>query len=239
MSNELTKPTPNPWEAYGNAMAARSIVGKLLRFTKGDYTAGTNDDDVPIGTRFVAVMDSLHAGWIRWQGNRPSEQRMGAIADGFQPPRRAELGDFDEDQWEIDDNGARRDPWQFSNYLVLVAVDDDELFTFTTASRGGLNAMGELSKAFGKAMRQQPDKYPVIELDVGSYQHSNRAYGRIKYPIFRVVDWIEKKRFLELLEEGNDGGSGNDSPAAALSESSPAATAKPKKTSKSTAETRF
>jgi hypothetical protein len=232
MSSELIKPTPNPWEAYGDAMATRTIVGKLLKFSKGDYVAGTSDEDVAVGTRFAAVMDSLHVGWIRWQNNRPTEQRMGPISENFQPPRRTELGDLDESQWETDDDGHPRDPWQFSNYLVLVAVDDDELFTFTTASRGGLNAIGELCKTFGKTMRQQPDKYPVIELGVGSYQHSNRAYGRIKYPVLAVVDWIEKKRFLDLLD-----GEGEDSSPAALP--AEAAKATPKKTAKATAETRF
>jgi hypothetical protein len=27
---------------------------------------------------------------------------------------------------------------------------------------------------------------------VGSYQHRDRSLGRIKYPIFKIVDWVNK-----------------------------------------------
>jgi hypothetical protein len=210
MSNEVAKPgQPNPWEAYGNAAAARMIVGDLLKFSKGDYTAGAYDDEVPLGTKLVAVMDSLQVGWVRWQGNRPTQHIMGPVAGGFQPPSRRDLGDEDEDEWEADDKGERRDPWQFSNYLLLVKPDDhDAVFTFTTSSRGGLGALGELCKTFGKHMRQVPDAYPIVALGAGSYQHSNRSYGRIKYPVFEVVGWTDKGDFAELLDDVPDG-SGN------------------------------
>src|SRR5262249_31892144 len=151
--------------------------------TKGDFVSGAYNDEVPLGTKFQAVMSRLNAGWVKWQDNRPAERIMGAVGESFQPPRRAELGDQDKQLWETDNEGRPRDPWQFGNELVLIAVEDGKLYTFTTSSRGGLNAIGELCKTFGKMNRQQPDKIPVIELDVGSYQHSNRAFGRIKYPI--------------------------------------------------------
>src|SRR5207244_2215804 len=133
MGNEVTKPGPNPWEAYGNAAAARSFVGKLVKFSKGDYTAGTTDDEVPLGTEVVADMDSLQVGWTKWWGHRPVDYRMGAVAENFQPPPRRELGDLDESEWETDDEGEHRDPWQFTNNLVLVRPDNpDAIFTFST-----------------------------------------------------------------------------------------------------------
>jgi hypothetical protein len=39
-------------------------------------------------------------------------------------------------------------------------------------------------------MRTNPDEEPLIALGVGSYQHSNRAYGEIRYPILKVVGWV-------------------------------------------------
>jgi hypothetical protein len=212
MVNEIARAGDNPWLAYGNAAAARTIVGDLLKFSKGDFTAGTHDDEIPLGTRLVAIMPSLTIGWIKWLGNRPVEQRMGAVAENFQPATRRELGDEDQGEWETPD-GEPRDPWQFSNYLILVSQDEPaRTFTFTTSSRGGLGAIGELSKTYGKALRQHPGQCPVIELDVGSYLHSNRAYGRIKFPIFKVVDWVAEAPFTKLLT-GAEGGSsdGDDS----------------------------
>ena len=135
--------------------------------------------------------------------NMPTEQIMGAVIDGYAPPKRAELGDLDQAQWEVDDKGRRRDPWHFSNYLILVG-DDDALYTFATRSKGGLGAIGELCKSYGKAMRQQPDKFPVIELGVGSYLHRDRTLGRIKYPVLKVVDLVPAGPFLRLLAEADD-----------------------------------
>jgi hypothetical protein len=157
------------FEGYGNAATARSITGTLLRFSKGDFLAGQDGADIPVGSRFVAIMDSLTVGWVRWEDNATTEQRMGLVAEGFQPERRSDLGDHDKDRWEVDNNeGQPRDPWQFTNYLILQAAKDGEIYTFTTASKGGLGAVGELAKAYGKTMRQKPDQYPVIELYVGS-----------------------------------------------------------------------
>ena len=53
-----------------------------------------------------------------------------------------------------------------TNYLQMKAQDweatewdvgDESLFTFTTSSRGGLSAIGELCKIYGKHMRQRPE----------------------------------------------------------------------------------
>jgi hypothetical protein len=191
-STDPTTEQSNFFEAYGNAATARSIEGTLLKFSKGDFFAGQQDEEIPLGTRFVAIMDSLLVGWVCWQGNAPIEQRMGLVSDAYQPERRNDLGDLDQEKWERDGENKARDPWQFSNYLILRRAKDGEIFTFATSSRGGLGAIGELAKAYGKAMRQQPDQYPVIELGVDSYQHRDRSLGRIKIPTFRIVGWTTK-----------------------------------------------
>jgi hypothetical protein len=76
-----------------------------------------------------------------------------------------------------------------------------QLYTFTASSKGGIGALGTLSKAYGQQMRQRPGQYPVISLGVSSYQHPNRTLGRIKYPVFEVKDWVSTKPFTELLSK--------------------------------------
>lgn len=201
----------NPFQSYGDQVSQRSIVGKLLKFSKGDYLLGEDDEEVEEGTKLVANMDELMVGWIRWEESKPTDQIMGRVAEGYQAPRRNELGDDDKSRWEVDDQGRERDPWQFSNYLILKAEEGDELFTFATSSRGGLNAIGELCKTYGKAMRQRPEEYPVVSLKVGSYQHSNKAYGRIKFPIFEVVGWAAKADFAQALN--NESADADETPA--------------------------
>ncbi len=200
----ITTPGGNYFQSYGDQVSQRSIVGKLLKFSKGDYLVGESNDEVEEGTQYVANMDELMVGWIRWADNKPTDQIMGRVSEGYQPPKRNTLGDDDKTRWEVDEQGRERDPWQFSNYLILKTpgeTGEDALFTFTTSSRGGLNAIGELCKAYGKAMRQRPDELPIISLGVGSYQHSNKAFGRIKFPIFEVVGWAPRAEFAEALAE--------------------------------------
>ena len=98
----------NPFTAYGEQASQKSIVGQLLRFTKGDFLAGQEDEEVPVGTQFVANMDEMLAGWIRWEANKPTDHVMGKVSDGYQPPRRNELGDDDKTQWEVDATGQQQ-----------------------------------------------------------------------------------------------------------------------------------
>jgi len=207
----------NPYSQYGEQASQRNIVGKLLKFSKGDYTAGENNDEIPVGTELIANMESLAVGWMKWADNKPEEQIMGLVKDAFQPPKRKDLDATDESDWEIDETGKPRDPWQFSNQLVLkVPGEGGQVYTFATSSRGGINAIGELCKIYGKAMRSKPNDFPVIILRVGSYMHSVKAYGRIKFPVFDVKTWASKAEFAEPQGElpidpetgevGGDGG---------------------------------
>lgn len=200
---ELDSLDRNFFEQYGEQVAQRNIRGQLLKFSKGDWLAGQNDEEIPVGTKLVANMDQLLVGWIKWVENKPDQQIMGRLVEGHKPQKRDELGDSDEDLWEVDSQGKARDPWQFSNYILMKEPgsepdNDDGLFTFTTSSRGGLNAIGELCKAFGKNMRMEPNKYPIVELGVDSYKHPNPEYGRIKVPTLKVVGWEDKEKFANI-----------------------------------------
>lgn len=206
MSNEVAPQHPNPFEAFGNA-ATRS-AHPLLKFSKGDYLFGQDSEEMPMGTELVAVMDEFRTGMIKWTEGAPSERLMGLVGDGFVPPRRAELGDTDKEAWEKDDRGDPKDPWQLSNELPMVMREDTgNVFLFVTSSRGGLSALGELCKAYGRRMRTHPDEYPVIRLDFGSYMHPNKNFGRIKFPKFEIVAWTNKEPWDEAA--------GGDAPEAA------------------------
>jgi len=75
----------------------------------------------------------------------------------------------------------------------------------------------QLCLKHGERIRQKPGEVPVIALDVGSYQHRNRAYGEIRFPVFRIVDWMPAKDLppiegaseqqqLEVPDDDNDTG---------------------------------
>lgn len=191
----------NFFEAYGDQTQSRSIVGKLLKFSKGDYTVGQENEEVPVGTRFAVSMDNFLVGWIKWVDQKPEEQVMGLLSEGYTPPKRRELGDTDEEAWEADADGKPRDPWQLTNQVLFKVPgkkrSDDVLFTFTTSSYGGISNLGKLCKAYGTSMRQHPDENPVIEIGVEKYKHSNAQYGTIKNPTFTIVGWEKKALFAE------------------------------------------
>jgi hypothetical protein len=197
---QLAELNLNPFEQYGSQVSSRRIVGKLLKFNKGDYLAGEDEEEIEFGKKLVCNMDQLLVGWVKWVDNRPDQELMGLIVEGHQAPKRDSLGDLDESQWELDSTGKARDPWQFSNYLLMKEVgadgkDEDKLFTFATSSRGGLNAIGDLCKTYGKEMRMRPDEYPIVELGGGSYNHPNKEFGRIKFPTLKIVGWEPKSQF--------------------------------------------
>lgn len=203
MANEIARQEDNFFSAYGKLATQSMIVGKLLRFTKGDYVAGQDMEEVAIGTRLVVNMDSILIGWQRWEDQRPAEQAMGLLVEGFQPPRRDALGFTDQSQWEVDDRGQPRDPWQESNVVLMKDPESDELYTFTAASKGSIGAVQKLCAAYSKEMRERSGEYPVIELGVDSYMHSNKAFGRIKFPVLGIVDWTDKSEF-EVAPEASE-----------------------------------
>jgi len=183
----------DPFAAYADAIAPQYIIGEMLRFSKGDYIVGQNDT-VSIGTTFTVNLDELMAGWIKWLDNKPVEHIMVRVADGAPPKKRSDLGDDDKTLWELDNQGKARDPWQFTNYLPLMN-EKGELFTFTTSSRGGLGAIADLSRRYAR----HRNVFPVIALNVDSYQHKIRELGRIKFPVFEPAGYAPKNDFLTAL----------------------------------------
>jgi len=187
----LMATTTNYFEKYGQAAAGRSWIGELARFNKfGSYIHGAEAVEIPLGTKMVAYMNSLCTGWQRWENSRVVQQLMGPVGEGYVPPPRSELGFDDKAKWESFDDGRPRDPWQFTNTIVLKEASGEGLFTFTTNSKGGVVALGQLSTAFGRHMRARPGEYPVVALERGSYTHPNRAYGEIRYPVFKVDGYV-------------------------------------------------
>jgi hypothetical protein len=193
-----TNNAANPFLSFADAVSPRFVVGKLLRFAKGEYLAGETNEVIPLDTKMVAAVDSLLFGWVRWDNGKPVEHRMAQVAEGFAPPRRAELGFTDQSTWERDPNGNLRDPWALTYYLPMID-ENAEAFTFSSTSRGGINAIADLARHYGNNQRIHASEFPVVLLKSDSYQHSNNQFGRIKFPVFKRVGWTAKKTFYEAI----------------------------------------
>lgn len=199
---QVTNVQKNYFEQYGEQASQRtSIVGSLLKFSKGDWLLGQDEEEIPVGTRYVAHMDSMLVGWVKWLDNKPVEQVMGKLSEGYQAPKRDTLGDTDKEHWELDAQGKERDPWQFSNLIIMKPVgkkfSNDNAITFTTSSKGGIGAVGKLCMEYGKEVRTKAGQCPIVQLGVDAYNHPNKEYGRIKTPILELVGW-EKSALFDI-----------------------------------------
>jgi len=196
----VTNVEKNFFEQYGEQASQRSsIVGSLLKFSKGDWLLGQDEEEVESGTKYVVSMENFLVGWVKWVDNKPVEQQMGRLIDGHKPPARSALGDMDQETWETGPDGKLRDPWQFSNQVLMKPVAKkyalDNAITFVTSSKGGIGALGDLCKKYGAEMRTHDGKNPIVEIGTDAYAHPNKEYGRIKIPTFTLTGWESKSLF--------------------------------------------
>ena len=62
-----------------------------------------------------------------------------------------------------------------------------ELFTFTTSSKTGRRAVGNLLRHYSRMQRSRPAELPVVRLNTGGYKHSDARVGFVTTPVFVVV----------------------------------------------------
>ena len=187
----------DPYAAYG---ATVNTDTPFLKFVKGQYKYGVDDEVLPLGTKLVPHMAELKVGFIKWKDGTPEDEAMVRIAEGKPIPQREDLGDDDRDAWETDPNGTPVDPWQEINTLRVKDPETGQEFVFTTGSRGGIGAIGKLSTKYGRQRHKQVGKLPVIEIGSDSYRH--KQYGDVSYPTSDIVAWEAE----DALIAGEKGG---------------------------------
>ncbi len=151
-------PPRDPFVDFADEVAPQHLIGKLMKFSKGDFTIGKSgeEEDVPIGSEFLVCMDLARVGFIKWTGGKPGGHALVLLADGGPRPQRRDLGDLDRDLWDIDDRGNPKDPWQQVMYLPLLSVTDGELFTLSVSGIAGMREAGALSRAYGGRRKTRP-----------------------------------------------------------------------------------
>lgn len=191
MSTELATYNENTFAAFQNAAAALSGDQKpILKFDKGDWYAGQDNEEMPTGTKLAA--DMLHAewGWVRWKDGKPVDRKMVLVASGAGPANRDDLGNLDEGLWDRDDQGKPRDPWQKMIEIPVREISGEmREMVLSGGSRGYEGACKALFKAFGEGMRTNMGKVPVISLSGDKYQH--KQYGMVKVPALPIVEWMD------------------------------------------------
>jgi hypothetical protein len=177
----------NCWLEIG-AELDKYLGAPLLKFSKQGEYAISDIDTIPTGTKCVAHCDLMELGFVKWTDGRPTDRKVGLVADGFVPPRKDDLPDRDESTWEISDTGEKRDPWAFQMSVPVTRLDaGGETYQFTAGSKGGLRCLSALTRAYGKRVAEKTPGLPIVELQSDSYKH--RTYGKIFFPVMHIVGW--------------------------------------------------
>jgi hypothetical protein len=164
-------------------------VGDDLRFTKGRWhkIVGKDDDDVGATTPFIVDVRNYWRGWIKWIDKAPVFKGFGRPIDGFVSPKRYELPDNDKSKWPREKNGAAKDPWQETFYLVMRDLGDMRLCTWTVTSYYGSKAIGALLKVYTREVKQHAGLMPVVLLS--SEVKETVDYGNVDAPVLTIADW--------------------------------------------------
>jgi hypothetical protein len=157
----------------------------FLKFKRGKFVKGADDQEVAHGMRFAANMRDLQMGFIKFVPETPPEKAM--ARPGQPRVQREALGDTDEALWEKDDNGVAKDPWTPAWELPIKDVATGEELVFSSSSAGGINALGRLSKAYGNRLAMAGHAVPIVELGASSYRH--KRFGDVDVPVLQVVSW--------------------------------------------------
>jgi hypothetical protein len=185
----MTSETQNLPTAYVDpveelAAEARNNIENALKFVKGEWTI--NDEKAPDGVEFVAYIDHLVKGWIRFDDQKVAERILVRRGDKQRLPEREDLSYAEESDWPRDSKGKPRDPWAKQFFVPLLAVNDGKLVTFVTGSIGGRIAVGKLCDAFLNNDR----KRPIIKLDISSFK--SKEYGKVDSPAFQIVGYEDE-----------------------------------------------
>ena len=182
--------TPQEYRArYLDEIAPASIVGRLIKFSKdGQFITADDDQPVPPEAEFTVLADQTLVGWLKFNGDGEAPSReMGLLYESFVMPPRESLGDLDKSLWELGLDGHPQDPWQHFVYLVLQDVSTSELFTYTTSSKTGRRACGNLLRHYDRMRRNHPDDLPRVRLGAGGFEHRDTRVGWVSVPLFIVI----------------------------------------------------
>lgn len=171
--------------------------GVYLKFNgnTGDFTFGSDQDELQTGTELVAVMDSIARGWICWNDSEVIDEVMVSILDG-QPPSEKELEDHS--PYASDDDG-----WSEQIRIVFKDVESGETYTFKTSSRAAMRAVGSLMKDYSRQFKNHPDELPVVEIGSTSYIPKEKKHGKKHAPTFKIVSWMHVEEVEALSSATN------------------------------------
>jgi len=170
--------------------------GELLKCSgkTGIWSYGPQNVELKKGTRLVAIVPEMMAGYVLWRDGELVDQAFKNIEGLDLRALRATLGETDRSLWLTDDDGRAIDPYKEAAMLPMKDPETGAEYTYSTSSVGGVRACKKLVGNFVKQIKAAPETtagcLPVVELGVQSYQHPDRKRGTIFNPVLSGIDWV-------------------------------------------------
>jgi hypothetical protein len=149
----------NPW-----AEAARGVAdGAYLKFNGnlGDITFGSDDTELPVGSRIVVDMSSFALGWTCWAESQVVEEILVPVVDG-KPPLEHELTDHG--PYDDDDDGWRESA-SISAVISSYGTDEQDeaigtKLLFKTSTGGAVRSLEEALGRLRPRVHAAPRRVP-------------------------------------------------------------------------------
>jgi hypothetical protein len=195
VTNNLPTGTIEKFDEYA-ATGGPGWFGDLLKFSgkTGLWSAGPQNTEMKKGTRLVPIVPAMLAGYVLWRDGELADQAFKPLEGLDLRALRATLTETDRSLWPTDDDGRPIDPWKEAAMLPMKDLETGAEYTFSTSSVGGVRACKKLVGDYIKQLKAAPETtagcLPIVELQVQSYQHTDRKRGTIFNPVLLGIDWI-------------------------------------------------
>jgi hypothetical protein len=189
--------------------AAREDSGfeEFLTFKKGKYFVG--DDEISLGTKFIAYAKAWTKVWIKFVDGERVEHKVYRVALGERAPEREELDDLDKSKWSPGLDDKPSDPWVLQYLVPFENVSDGEVVIFKTPSTGGRIAVAALCEAWAKhASHDSGCGSPIIKLAAGTMP--SKKWGKVPAPHFEILSWEGDQPAADVLPPNNPKNSGGN-----------------------------
>lgn len=192
----------DPFAAAGNEMGGSSNLYAKFNGNSGEFTYGSQAEEIEKGERMAANIQGARHGWICWVESEVAEEIMLPVIEGPAPHEHTlkDHGPYKKYEDGTEDGWSK----QFSiDFRLLGEAHDGAEITYKTTTKSAMRPLGDLLKQYGREYKMNPGKVPIVELDKGSYMPKEKKHGKKYFPIFKIVDWIDEEELLATYSSAN------------------------------------
>lgn len=218
-NNAVGAPVANPWAAAGSG--AGSTTYMKFKGASGDFLAGSDEEEIPHGTKLAADIETSKWNWSFWWDGEVLETVDTLIIEnplGFEnePDYLPEGYDGDMTLEEIrteqaDKSNNFMDGWSCQAVFNLREIGGEgEEYTLKLNQGVALNAFRAMLQTYGRQFRFKQGLVPIIELSARSYKSKNKSVGKRYSPVLKIVDWLSEEDLMNAV--GDEGADYDDAP---------------------------